>query len=434
MPPDLSEIAYILKGYLRTSETFITSEISLLEQARVQLSVFSLLKLEGQQPHGVAERIKAAVTYLPPTTPSAEAGLLLWLWQNLPDFIPAHWQLVRARPGAWWRVLREALKLARKYRPDGFALNRTFIKEFLQAGFIAQRVIASGRIRHLHAHFCHTATTVAMFASGLCGLPFSFTAHAKDIYREDMNPGDLLAVKMRRARFVVTCTGANQQYLARLNKSSTPVYKIYHGLDLSLFSPAEHSRNAARQSQPPLILSVGRLVEKKGFSYLIEACRRLKDRGCDFQCRIVGGAGSEAEKLRQLIERLQLTDRVTLEPAVTQEQLRLIYQQADLFALPCQVLDNGDRDGIPNVLVEAMAMKLPVVSTDISGIPELIIHRQNGWLVPQKDAAALAAALEELLHNPGLRAELATQARATVVQHFDATVNVLQLKRLFDQT
>lgn len=434
MPPDLPEIAYILKGYLRTSETFITSEISLLEQAGVPLSVFSLLRLEGQQRHGVAGRIKAEVTYLPQTTPTAESGLLVWLWQNLPAFMPTHWRLVRARPGAWWRVLRESLTMAWQYRQSRFALNRTFIKEFLQAGFIAQRVLDAGRIRHLHAHFCHTATTVAMFASALCGLPFSFTAHAKDIYREDMNPGDLLTVKMRRARFVITCTGANQQYLERLNKSSTPVYKIYHGLDLALFSSAASAQKADGQTQSPLILSVGRLVEKKGFNYLIEACRMLKDRGCDFQCRIVGGAGSEAEHLRQLIAGLQLADRVTLAPAVTQEQLRLIYQQADLFALPCQVLADGDRDGIPNVLVEAMAMKLPVVSTDISGIPELIIHRHNGWLVPSKDAAALAGALEELLRNPGLRAELATQARATVVHHFDATVNVQQLRQLFAQT
>jgi glycosyltransferase involved in cell wall biosynthesis len=424
MNPDAPEIGYILKGYLRTSETFITSEISLLEDAGLKLHIFSLKKLEGQQPHAVADRISAAVTFLPPVTPAEQTGLLCWLWQNLPGFVAAHRRLLRLRPRAWFSVLAEALHLSWRYR------NRAFIREFLQAGFIAQRVIESGRIRHLHAHFCHTSTTVAMFASRLCSVPFSFTAHAKDIYREDMNPGDLLALKMQRARFVVTCTGANQQYLAGFNRTRIPIYRIYHGLDLTLFSPPE-KRNES-EAHAPLILAVGRLVEKKGFSFLVEACRMLKERGYDFECRIVGGADSESERISRMIAELHLTNEVTLHGAVTQEELCGIYQQADIFALPCQVLENGDRDGIPNVLVEAMAMRLPVVSTAISGIPELIADRCNGLLVPQKDAAALADAIEKLLLNPALRRELGEQARSTVVRRFDARQNVQQLKRLFD--
>ena len=429
--PDPSEIGYILKGYRRTSETFITHEISLLENAGLKLSIFSLKKLAGQQQHGVTTRIKAPVTWLPETTPSEESNLAIWLWQNLPAFAAAHWQLFRLRPMTWLSVLMNTMTMCVKYRAGTFAWpNRAFIKEFLQAGFIALKVIESGRIRHLHAHFCHTTTTVTMLASRLCGRPYSFTAHAKDIYREDMNPGDLLPIKMQRASFVVTCTQTNQEYLERINPSETPVCTIYHGLDLTLFSGAIEQQ--AKQNAHPLILSVGRLVEKKGFTFLIEACRQLKDKGYDFHCRIVGGADADAGKIIEMIERLQLTETVSLDPAVTQEELRRIYEQATIFVLPCQVLDNGDRDGIPNVLVEAMAMQLPVISTNISGIPELVQQRQNGLLVPQKDVTALAAAMEELLLNADLRSELGKAARVTVTQQFDAKQNILRLKQLFD--
>lgn len=419
-----AEIGYILKGYPRTSETFITNEIHLLERAGIRLSIFSLKTLEGQQRHGVVGKIQAPVTYLPETTPQEESRLLAWLRLNVPKFAASHWKLFRRRPIAYLRTLFDALRMSVKYRV------RSFLKEFLQAGFIALRVLESRRIRHLHAHFCHTSTTVAMLASRMSGVRFSFTAHAKDIYREDMNPGDLLRVKLQRAGFAVTCTNANRIYLDRWRPPQTPLHAIYHGLDLSLFAPSNDRR--AEPHSPPLILSVGRMVEKKGFTYLVEACRLLKEKGYEFTCRIVGGADQHTEAIKQRIEQLNLTETVTLHPAVTQEELRRIYQQAAVFALPCQVIENGDRDGIPNVLVEAMAMQLPVVSTDISGIPELIEHRVNGLLVPQKNAEALADAIQELLDSPELRRQLGCVARERVCRDFDATRNILALKAAFD--
>jgi len=256
-----------------------------------------------------------------------------------------------------------------------------------------------------------------------------------------MNPGDLLSVKLRRARFAVTCTKANQKYLDRLRPPQTPLYAIYHGLDLSLFQRANTASGSERGPGPqglaetsarPLILSVGRLVEKKGFTYLVEACRLLKDKGYDFRCSIVGGADVYAEVIKESISHLELEGTVTLQSAVTQEELRRIYEQATVFALPCQVVENGDRDGIPNVLAEAMAMELPVISTNISGIPELIEDHVNGLLVPQKDAGALAAALEELLNDAALRRRLGKAARAAVCRDFDAKQNILALRKLFD--
>lgn len=427
------EIGYILKGYSRTSETFITNEIFLLENEGLQLTIFSLKKLEGQKLHEVVRRIKSPVTYLPETTPTEEDNLVSWAWKNLPSFASSQLKLFKRRPIAYLRTLLEALLLSMKYRAGAFtAPNKKFIKEFIQAGFIALNVLESGRIRHLHAHFCHTSTTVAMLASSLCGVPFSFTAHAKDIYRQDMNPGDLLSVKMRRARFVVTCTEANREYLARMCPEEIPLYTIYHGLDLRQFIRSEEHTRIEEQMKLPLILSVGRMVEKKGFSYLVEACGLMRDKGYDFECLIIGGGDQERGTIKELIERLELEKTITLQQAVTQEELRLIYERATIFALPCQVIESGDRDGIPNVLVEAMAMELPVVSTNISGIPELIEHRANGLLVPEKDAAALAQAIGELLDNPDLRHTLSQAARTTVCRHFDSRLNIIALKNLFE--
>jgi glycosyltransferase involved in cell wall biosynthesis len=430
MNHDQPEVAYILKGWPRTSETFIINEIHLLEEADMNLSIFALKRLAGQQPHAVVSRIKAQVTYLPEAAPLDEQNFIVWLRKNLPGFLSSHAQLFRLRPATYLRTLGEALRMCLKYRASVFALPRkVFFKEFLQAGFIAHSVLQAPHIQHLHAHFCHGATTVAMFASRLCGLPFSFTAHAKDIYQRDLNPGDLLLRKMQRAKFVVTCTGANRIHLNHIRPALTPVHTIYHGLDLSLFVPADENQ---KQSDTPVILSVGRMVEKKGFVYLVEACRTLKDSGFDFKCQIVGGADKHTDAIRKRISELKLSDTVTLHTAVTQEELRHIYERSTIFALPCQVIENGDRDGIPNVLVEAMAMKLPVVSTAVSGIPELIEHRLNGMLVEQKNAAALADAMAELLEDSELRQRLGQAARAKVIRHFDARENIQSLKSLFE--
>ena len=429
--PGEAVVAYILKGYPRTSETFITNEIHLLETLGLKLSIFSVKKLEGQKHHAVVDAIRAPVTYLPQASDLTGSSFLRWLAENLPKFARSQGRLLAKRPLAYLGALTECLRMSVKYRSHLLDWPRTvFIKEFLQAGYIAESVIKDPKVRHLHSHFCHGATTIAMFASRMSGIPFSFTAHAKDIYLRELNPGDLLQIKIRRAQFAVTCTGANQEHLDGRNRSDTQVHRIYHGLDTDLFNPdrrAEHSPD-----ETPTILSVGRLVEKKGFDYLVRACAILRDRGVNFHCRIVGGADKYAETIQRLITELHLEDRVSLPGAVTQEELRAIYQNGALFALPCLVVDNGDRDGIPNVLVEAMAMEMPVISTDISGIPELIEHQVNGLLVPEKNAQAMADAIESLLNDPVLRQRLGKSARETVCREFNSRHTTVALKNLFD--
>lgn len=422
-----TEIGYILKGFARTSETFISNEIHLLEEAGVRISIFSFKKLEGQQRHGVSQRIKAHVTYLPEPTPFEKTSLLAWIRRNAAIFRDSHVDLLKRRPGAYLGTILAVLAMSLRYAGGSFKSTlRSFLKEFFQAGFIADEALKSGRIKHLHAHFCHTATTVAMLASRLSGLPFSFTAHAKDIYRSDMNPGDLLSRKLRAAKFAVTCTKANSAYLGKL--ADAELHTIYHGIDLKLFAPAEE-RTA---QDPPLILAVGRFVEKKGFVHLVEACRRLKDEGVNFRCRIIGGFAEYAERVQESIDRLDLKDTVSLHHAVTQEELKKIYETASLFVLPCVITDDGDRDGIPNVMVEALAMGLPVISTNISGIPELIGDRETGLLVPPRDPQTLARAIRELIENPKLGDELSRKGQEFVKREFDAKRNILALKKLFD--
>lgn len=426
MSLDGRKIGYVLKAFGRTSETFITNEIYLLESLGLSLRLFSIKKLESQQQHGVMSRIRSQVTLLPEADPVNETGFIRWLMITVPRFAGSHFTLFVDRPFQYLVTLIEALYFCFRYRSGRFSPKKVFIKEFLQAGYIAQQARDDGNIEHLHAHFCHGATTVAMFASRLAGIPFSFTAHAKDIYLEELNPGDLLPRKMGRAKFVVTCTEANRRHLDGIKPPNAAVHTIYHGLDASLFSPAEEAGIAV-----PLILSVGRIVEKKGFDYLVKACSIIRSHGRKFRCLIVGGADKHSETIKRLITDLKMDDVIEMRPAVTQEELKRIYEQASLFALPCLILENGDRDGIPNVLVESMAMKLPVVSTDISGIPELVQNGINGILVPTRNEEKLAEAISALLDDPQLRKRLGEAARTRVLDHFDSGANAIVLKNLF---
>lgn len=423
------EIGYVLKSYPRMSETFIANEIYLLEKLGLRLRLFSMLDLTDPQRHAVVDATKAPVQYLPQVSSLSETSFPIWLWNNAPKFFSSHWRLLKSRPGDYLSTLLLALRFAWRYRTGAWwQPEKSFFKEFLQAGFIAGQVLAIGSIRHLHAHFCHSATTVAMMASRMCGVPFSFTAHAKDIYVQALNPGDLLPTKLRQAQFAVTCTEANHRHLRNLGVSGTPIYTIYHGLNTRQFTPHD-----SQESEPPLplLLTVGRVVEKKGFHTLIQACRLLKDSGVKFQCLFISGAGVREQEISSLIRELDLTDVVTMQPAVTQEELQKIYHQATLFVLPCQIAANGDRDGIPNVLVEAMATGLPVISTNISGIPELIEHGVSGLLVPEKNAEALAAAIAQLIASAELRQSLGHAAREKVCRLFDAEQTIHLLHHLF---
>ena len=423
-------VAYVMNGFPRLSETFIAHEIHQLERLGLELSLYSVKDEREPMVHPVVGAIRAPLCYLPPATSLSGTTLARWLGDNLGGFWRAHAQVAARHPLRWAGALGSALALAWRHRTrdeQGHTrLRKVFIKEFLQAGAIAADVMRHGNVGHLHGHFCHGVATITWLASRMTGISYSFTAHAKDIYQADLNPGTLLERKMDGARFVATCTCANAQVLRARHPRPCEVHAIYHGLDTDWFAPP-----AREAVTPPLILSVGRFVEKKGFDQLIEACARLRDVGVAFGCVIIGERGSAYQAILRLIEERGLGDQVQLRSAVTQDSLRAIYARAHVFALPCQVMEDGDRDGFPNVLAESMAMGVPVVSTRISGIPELIDDGVHGLLVEPRDPAGLAEALKRVLQDNALHARLAQGGRQRICERFDSRRTTLALRDLF---
>lgn len=410
-----AEIAYVMKGYPRRSEPFIASEIRHLEEEDARIRVFAIKGLSEPDAAPAGGRARAPVCYLPEADTAVDSGFLRWIASNWRSFLRPHASVATKQPLRYTTTLLEALGACLRYRSSWLRPKKVFLKDFLRAGAIADEILRVPTIRHLHGHFCHGSTTMAMYASRLTGLPFSFTAHAKDIYQGKLNPGDLLARKIGRASFVATCTEANRLHLAGLTDDPTRIRTIYHGLDPTIFEPRTGACGAE-----PTILAVGRFVEKKGFSHLVDACGILKSRGTRFLCRILGEPGDRLEEITRQVKSLGLQDLVRLEGPVPQAELREVYRSSTAFVLPCQVVADGDRDGIPNVLVEAMALEVPVVSTDVSGIPELIDHDVNGLLVPPSNAPALADALERLLADQELRLRLGRSGRRKVLERFDA--------------
>ena len=443
--PAKASVAYVMNGFPRLSETFIAHEIHQLEQMGLRLRLFAVKREDEAKVHPVVAAIHAPLAYLPKASSLSGTTLRAWLAQNLPAFWRANAAVAARHPLRYACTLASALLMSWRYRPrgadknesgegaegalGGLRLRKVFIKEFLQAGQIADALHRAGDVGHLHGHFCHGVATITWFASRLSGIPFSFTAHAKDIYQTELNPGRLLERKLGAARFVATCTCANAGVLRERHERPEDVHAIYHGLDTEYFSPAKQP--APVEAAVPMILSVGRFVEKKGFDQLIEACALLQRDGLNFGCVIVGERGSAFESIRALIEARGLADTVQLRSAVTQDELRDIYRSACVFALPCQVMEDGDRDGFPNVLAEAMAMGVPVVSTRISGIPEMIDDGVHGLLVEPRDAPALAAALRRVLTDAALHTRLARAARQRICQRFDSRRTTLALRDLF---
>lgn len=429
--PRQADIGYVVMGFPRRSEAFISNEMLQLERLGTRLRVFAIKPGDDETPHDSVQQIGAPIEYLPRLASLSGTNFGGWLRNSWSRVGVAHRALFRRHPLRYARVALRAVSMCWRY-PRGFLRPRkVFIKEFLQAGCIAEQILRDSGVRHLHGHFCHGATTVTWFAAQLTALPFSFTAHAKDLWQRDQNPGDLLPRKLRAAEFAVTCTDANRQQMHRCSEHDTAVATVYHGLDTEFFRPNKASQAASAR---PLLLAVGRLVEKKGFRYLIDACAQLRDRGLDFECLIVGEDGPQRPELLQRISEAGLETRFTFQAPVSHDALRRIYERATVFVLPCLIAEDGDRDGIPNVLAEAMAMELAVVSTAVSGIPEIVVDGQNGRLVAERDATALADALAALLTDSALASLLGRNARATILRQFDASRTHVQLKNLFDQS
>jgi glycosyltransferase involved in cell wall biosynthesis len=397
-------VAFILKGYPRLSETFIAQEIRSLERMGLDIRLYAMRRPTDAKRHPVHDEIRAPVVYLPE-----------YLYQE-PGRVFRGWRRARRLQG--YAAARRAWQrdLARDPTP-----NR--IRRFGQACVLAAEL--PQEVRRIHAHFLHTPASVARYAALMRGLPWSVSAHAKDIWT---TPEWELAEKLAGADWAVTCTRAGHARLAPLAPAADRVALAYHGLDLARFSPAPR---AARDGADPavLILSVGRAVPKKGYATLLAALARLPH-ALAWRFEHIGG-GPDLPKLKEEAARLGIAARIAWRGAQAQEAVLEAYRRADVFALASRVADDGDRDGLPNVLMEAQSQALACVATNISAIPELIVDGETGLLVPPGDASALAAALERVIRDPALRARLAAAGQARIAASFDHAHAIGDLARRF---
>lgn len=390
LPSD--RIGYVCKMYPRFSETFIVSEVIAREAHGEMIDLFSLRTPNEGRFHPMLGHVRAEVTYLDAGTPHARE-----LWSSLRTATPTP--------------------------PVLAALLEASVRDVAQALDLAGRVRDRG-ITHLHAHFGSVATTVARLAAALAGITYSFTAHAKDIFHEDIDPNDL-ACKLREADHVVTVSDYNERYLRdRFGAAAANIYRVYNGLDLDSF-PFQPDR----VGDGPDVVAVGRLVEKKGFDVLLEACAVARDRGTPLDCVVVG-SGEREGQLRELLAAHSLEPHVRLLGPLPQERVREIVASATVMAAPCVVGTDGNADGLPTVVLEAMALGTPVVATPVTGLPEAIRDGDTGLLVPERDVPALANALIALRDNAPRRRELARRARMLVEAEFSSARQARQLRHL----
>jgi glycosyltransferase involved in cell wall biosynthesis len=390
-------VCYVIGTYPLVTTTFVDREICAQRALGVDIRVLAVRRPPQGTPLSSQQReLQESVRYLLPFR------LLTLLRGHLAWFV--------RRPYTYVSTL---LRLVTLPHPSMKARGKTVLH--FGEGVLAAAHVRGDHVDELHAHFADRAATIAMVAARLLDLPYSLSVHTgADVY---VNPV-LLPEKVRRARKVLTCTAYNRAHLSAEigDDLAAKIVVVPHGLDLEAYQPCD-----SRMSGLPLILAVGQCRTRKGFAELIRACGVLRDRGLAFVCRIIGD-GPERATLTELARELGLSEVVQLPGALPHDAVKDEYHRATLFALPCIESADGDVDGIPNVLTEAMACGLPVVSTDLPAIRELIRDGRDGLLVAPRDVTALAGALATLLDDAEMRRDLGRRGRTTVTQMFDSSV------------
>lgn len=400
-PVEGGQVGFIVKGYPRLSETFIAQEIEALEARGLDILIVSLRRPTDRTIHPVHRAIRAQCLYLPEYLHDAPGRV--WRGWRSAGRLPGY----RAALRVWWRDLRRDP-------------TRNRIRRFGQALVLAAEL--PGEVRQLHAHFLHTPASVARYAAMMRGLPWTVSAHAKDIWT---TPDWEKREKLASARWAVTCTAFGRRHLADLAPIPDRVALCYHGLALDRFPPGPArpaGNDGSDPNRPVRLLSVGRAVPKKGFDDLLAALALLPP---ELHWRLVHiGGGTLAEHLKEQASRLGLGDRIEWRGARPQPEVLAAYRDAELFVLPAKIAADGDRDGLPNVLVEAQSQGLPCIATGLPGILELIDPGRTGVTVPAGDPQALADALAALIRDPRARARLGAAGEARVRREFDLNAGI----------
>jgi colanic acid/amylovoran biosynthesis glycosyltransferase len=396
-------IAYFVNRFPNTIEAMIYREVNALRAGGTDVVIFSIRRPDWHEVPVEAHGLVAETRYILPIP----AGRLL----------RTHVATFARRPGRYWRTLRRVLTGSHARHRDRLRS----LCHFVEAVAVLPELQRLGA-DHVHAHWAVGSATVALVISELMDRPFTFTAHAYDIWRDRL----LLPEKLRAAAGVVTCTDYARRHLAETyDVDPAKLHVVHHGVDLDRFDAVER-----RPNEVPVVLAVGRLVEQKGFDRLLDACAALTAAGWRFNCDIVGD-GPLRDALERQRARLGLVDRVRFRGSLLQEALLHEYARADLFALPCRRAADDDRDGIPNTLMEAMAMELPVVSTAFSGIPELVVPGESGLLVDPDDLDGLVRAMAALLRSEDVRRCLGRAGRERVQRYFGLARSAAAMDALF---
>jgi len=391
----IARVAVLTQKYPKYSETFIAQEIKGLEERGFEITIFSLRRPVGEIMHGLNRSIRAKTVYLPESLAGEETRIV------------AAWRTVRT-----WNTFPAFMSAFRRdFRRDP---TRQRVLSLRRAVVLACEM--HGSITQLHAHFMTQPATVARYAGILKGLPWSCSAHAYDIW---LSPSWEKREVMGSSQWVVTCTMYNEEHLKTLSGPGK-VCHLYHGIDRSRFPPPPPRADGADGSDPSCpvhILSVGRLVEKKGYDDLLRALALLPPH-LNWKMTHIG-QGRLFRELKDLSERLHLGTRIEWLGKMEQEEVLKYYRAADIFTLPCKVAADGNRDGLPNALLEAQSQGVPAVSTYVAGIPELITPGLNGLLVDPGDYAALATAISDLIRKPALRTRMGAEGIRRVRVDFD---------------
>ena len=409
----MSRVGYVLKKFPRLSETFILTELLALEELGTPLVVYSLRPPDDPRFHAELSKLRAEIRYV-------AAG----------SFADALDRLARAEPGAdaGGRSIQRLLELAMRaeLRPADMPVS-ALLDEAAAAVRVAELARVDGVV-HLHAHFATVAARVAHLASALAGIPYSVTGHAKDLYRTTVNFRLLDRLAGASQAFVTVCDANVAHLAARLSPAAAAkVRRIYNGIDVSAFAGGSVM---PPKTSPPVVLSIGRLVRKKGLHLLLDAAAAIVGRAQRFDVRIVGD-GPERESLRRQADAIGLRGRVEFCGAQPSDAVRRELAAATLFCLPCIPDDDGNQDALPTVLIEAMAAGVPCVSTTIGGIPEILDHSRAGALVAPGNVEALAEEMQALLADPVRREELARAGRARAHAQFDRRRAATELASVF---
>jgi len=399
-------IAYITQSFPGLTTTFIYREVLALRNVGFNIVTSAIWKPNMNRLSAESKDLVDSSFYVFPIS-----------W---PRFFAAHLYFFFTHPVRYISTLLFVLTR----RGESIKNRRRTFFHFFEAIYLALDAKREG-IRHIHAHFTINAATIALIIARMLDISFSFTAH-NNIFTDRL----ILKEKLKAAKFIIAISKYSRDFLLRLlpeEKLKDKFYIVHCGVSPDDFLPPTPKAT----NQRPLIFSLAQLVERKGLPVLLEACKILSERGNHFQC-LIAGDGPQRSLLERLIVEYQIYDKVQLVGVVFQEQLVDYLSRADIFALPCLTASNGDRDGIPVVLMEAMAMEIPTISTCVSGIPELIEDGQSGLLVKEKDAVDLADAMQRLLEDNELRRRLGKNGRQKVIQEFNIYENVAQLAALFE--